>query len=184
MLDEKIIRLCIEGDRISQEKLYNYYASRMRGICVRYSKSEVEAEDIFQDAFIKVFNNIKKFNNNGSFDGWIRRIVTNTAIDHYRKNLIISDHIEYDMTGDDHRGSIEITHELEEQDLLKILNQLPPGYKLIFNLFAIEGFSHKEISEMLNISQGTSKSQLTKARKLIRTILEKKKILENEIRTA
>lgn len=181
MLDDKIIQKCIQGDRNAQRELYNFYASRMRGICIRYARSDFEAEDIFQDSFIKVFTNLKNFNNQGSFDGWIRRIVTNTAIDHYKKNLNLSKHIQYeDSDNEEIAEGEEIIGDLNAKDLLKVLSELPPGYKLIFNLYAIEGYTHKEIAEQLNIAESTSKSQLTKARRFIKALLFKKNILENE----
>jgi RNA polymerase sigma factor (sigma-70 family) len=172
MLDAEIIEKCIEGNRIAQEKLYNFYASRMRGTCLRYSSSVFEAEDIFQDGFIKVFNNLKNYKNQGSLDGWIRRIIVNTAIDTYKKNIEMANHVSYDTLEDNEITSVEIGDHLDEEDLMQILTQLPEGYRMVFNLYAIEGFSHKEIAEMLEISESTSKSQLFKARKYIQHLLQ------------
>ncbi len=173
MLDNEIIRLCISGDRKAQEKLYNFYAAKMKGVCLRYSKSIVESEDVFQDGFVKVFANLKNYKGQGSFDGWVRRIMVNTAIDNYKKNLPFKNSAQFDELIEDDLKAVEIKDGLQEEDLLKILANLPDGYRVIFNLYAIEGYSHKEISEMLHISENTSKSQLHRARKLIQQILFK-----------
>ena len=174
MLDAEIIKECIEGNRIAQEKLYNFYASRMRGTCLRYSSSVFEAEDIFQDGFIKVFTHLKNYKYQGSFDGWIRRIIINTAIDTYKKNSLMDDHISFDMLEEDEITSVEIAYNMTEEDLIQVLSKLPQGYRMVFNLYAIEGFSHKEIAEMMQITESTSKSQLFKARKQIQYLLHYK----------
>jgi len=173
MLDREIVKLCIAGDRKAQEKLYNFYASKMKGVCLRYSRSIVESEDIFQDGFVKVFSNLKNYSGQGSFDGWVRRIMVNTAIDTYKKNLPFKNSSQFDEFIEDELKTVELPDELEEEDLLNILSNLPDGYRLVFNLYAIEGYSHKEIAERLNISENTSKSQLHRARKLIQQILFK-----------
>lgn len=178
MLDKDIIKRCIEGDRKAQEKLYNFYASKMKAICLRYVKSSAEAEDVFQDGFIKVFTNLKNYKGEGSFDGWIRRIIVNTAVDRYKKNLPLQQHSNYEDISETEAIILTERHELEEQDLLKILNKLPDGYKFVFNMYAIEGYSHKEIGEMLNITESTSKSQLHRARKMIQELF----FLQNTIR--
>jgi RNA polymerase sigma factor (sigma-70 family) len=174
MLNAEIIEQCIEGSRIAQEKLYNFYASRMRGTCLRYSSSVFEAEDIFQEGFIRVFANLKNYKNQGSFDGWIRRIIVNTAIDTYKKNLVRKDQVSYEGLEDHEITQVEIADQLDEKDMLNALSKLPDGYRMVFNLYAIEGFSHKEIAEMLNISESTSKSQLFKARKQVQYLLQYK----------
>ncbi len=174
MLSAEIIKECIEGNRTAQEKLYNFYASRMRGTCLRYSSSVFEAEDIFQDGFIKVFAHLKNYKNQGSFDGWIRRIIVNTAIDTYKKNIVAKDHVPYDTLEEDEIVQVEIEDNLDAEDLIAILSRLPAGYRMVFNLYAIEGFSHKEIAELLEITESTSKSQLFKARKQIQYLFQEK----------
>jgi len=171
MLDEDIIKQCIEGNRTAQEKLYNFYAPKMKGICVRYARSVVEAEDIFQDGFVKIFTNLKKYRNQGSFDGWVRRIIVNTAIDAYKANISMKNNVPYEELPETENTSIDIDDTLDEQELLNIVSKLPDGYRVVFNLYAIEGYSHKEIADMLNISEGTSKSQLSKARRTIQNTL-------------
>lgn len=171
MLDSAIIQLCIEGDRKAQEAMYNHYASRMKGVCMRYAKSKQTAEDIFQDGFVKVFMNLHKYNGQGSFDGWVRRIIVNTAIDSYKKNIRLNDTSSYDDLGDQEQISIDSFEYLKEADLLNILKTLPDILRLIFNLYAIEGYSHKEIADMLHITESASKSQLYRSRKLIQQTL-------------
>ncbi|GAC1395037.1 MAG: RNA polymerase sigma factor [Sediminibacterium sp.] len=148
----------------------------MLSVCLRYANDGMEAEDMIQDAFIKVFQYIGQFKFEGSFEGWIRRIVVNTAIRHLEKKKIhfkeIDDHSSQGPQLDPHA----YTH-LGEEDLLKLINQLPEGYRLVFNLNIIEGYSHEEIAEMLNIQPGTSRSQLVKARKMLQhQILQLQKI--------
>ena len=171
MLEENIIKKCIQGDRVAQGNLYSFYASRTYGICIRYAGSSFEAEDILQDAFIKIFNRLGSFNMDGSFDGWIKRIVINTAIDHYNANAKKNNHIHLELLKDYDLEYVPETTDLHEEDLLNMLSKLPHGYKMVFNLYAIEGFSHKEIATMLNITEGTSKSQLSKARRHLQSLL-------------
>ena len=144
----------------------------MMTLCRRYSRHQLEAEDILQEAFIKVFDNIGQFSFKGSFEGWIRRIVINTAIKNYRKSSYQKEQIGYE---DYEEKSIdpEVYDILNEEELLKLIEQLPNGYKMVFNLYAIEGYSHKEIGEMLNIGESTSRSQLLKARKALQALIAK-----------
>lgn len=174
--DTEIIKRCIKGERFAQEELYNKYAFVMYGLCLRYCSDKDEAKDILQEGFIKVFTNIKKFRNKGSFEGWIKRIIIHTALDYFRKRqkthlfignedineLIIKNnnniYYENDNDNDD---------TLNEKELLSIIQNLPDGYRTVFNLYAIEEYSHKEIAKMLNISESTSKTQLFKARNML-----------------
>jgi RNA polymerase sigma-70 factor (ECF subfamily) len=164
-MDERtLIDKCLKGDQRSQRALFEKYAPKMYTVCLRYSKDSDEAQDILQEAFIKVFGKLDVYTGNGSFEGWIRRITVNTALDTIRRNLKFQD------TGaiDDHsfRLEQETFHSagLEEEDLLKLIGELPTGYRVVFNMFAIEGYSHKEIAEQLDISENTSKSQYSRAR--------------------
>jgi len=171
MFDSTVIKFCIDGDRKSQEKLYNHYASRMKGVCMRYAKSKQAAEDIFQDGFVKVFMNLYKYNGQGSFDGWVRRIIVNTAIDAYKKNLRLNDTSSYDDLKEQELITIDSFEYLKERELLELLQKLPDVLRLVFNLYAIEGYTHKEIAEMLQITENASKSQLYRSRKLIQQML-------------
>ncbi len=138
---------------------------------MRYARSSQAAEDIFQDGFVKVFMNLNKYNSEGSFDGWVRRIIVNTAIDAYKKNLRLNDMSSYDDLKEQEQITIDSFEYLKESELLQLLQNLPDVLRLIFNLYAIEGYTHKEIAEMLQISENASKSQLYRARKLIQQML-------------
>ena len=172
--EDKILEGCISGKRRAQNQLYKRFASGMLGVCLRYSKNIAEAEDILQEGFIKVFSYIKSFRKDGSLEGWIRRIMINTAITHYKKNKIYFEEI-----NDEEIGFIEETDKnemfepVDRETLLKLIQNMPEGYNLVMNLYVFEGYTHKEISGILNISENTSKSQLSKARKYLRNKLEK-----------
>ena len=151
----------------------------MLGICYRYSASYDEAHDIMQEGFIKVFQKIKTFRGDGSFEGWIKRIMVNTAINHYKKNTnhIANDTVLEQLPDDDSNEDLETRTVVKIEDLMNIIQQLPDGYKMVFNMYAIEGMSHKEISDILNISINTSKSQLFKARKWLLNKLKENNIV-------
>jgi RNA polymerase sigma-70 factor (ECF subfamily) len=175
--EAEIIEGCIKQNRKAQKMLYDRYSSRFLGICMRYAKNRQEAEDILQEAFIKIFDNISQYNHSGSFEGWMRRIIVNTAISNYRKNLKhyyhldVNDFIEFEQT--------ELIDETEFtlEEMLSAIQSLAPGYRIIFNLYAIEGYSHKEIANMLGVDIATSKSQYSRARRIIqKKLLEMKKI--------
>ena len=169
----EIIKACLKGNRLAQNRLYQIFADKMYGVCLRYANNEDEAKDILQDGFIKVFTNLKQFNNKGSFEGWIRRIVVNTALEKFRDKkqmFAVSMEAEYDPNNNhyDH-----ILSELSAKDLLKLIQELSPQYKLVFNLYAIEGYSHKEICDILDIKEGTSKSNLSRAREILKEKVNK-----------
>jgi RNA polymerase sigma-70 factor (ECF subfamily) len=178
--DDQIIVGCLEGKRKAFSALFQNYAPVMLGVCMRYCKNRIDAEDVMQDGFIKVFGQIHKFRREGSFEGWIKRIMINSAIDNYQSNLkyafhedvsemdpasIITDNPAED---DDLPDQLSIPHE----KLMEMIQELPDGYRVVFNLYAIENYNHKEISTMLGISENTSKSQLLKARKALRKRIE------------
>ena len=164
--------ILLRNNSTSHELLYKLFAPKMYGICLRFAGNQMEADDILQEGFIKVFTQLKKFRNEGSLEGWIRRTYINKAINYYRKNLKISkfhniDDIEVAITNEEN-----IYDTLSKEELINLINELPNGYRTVFNLNVIEGYTHKEIGKMLNISDNTSKSQLTRAR----SILQKKVI--------
>ncbi len=138
----------------------------MYGLCLRYACDETEARDILQDGFVKVFQNLKQFRFQGSFEGWVRRIMVNTALERFRKEDHLTASIE-EVDFQDPPGYEDVFSELSAQDLLQMIRDLSPQYRVVFNLYAIEGYSHKEISQMLNISEGTSKSNLSRARSIL-----------------
>ena len=158
---------------MAQNRLYQIFADKMYGVCLRYANSEDDAKDILQDGFIKVFLNLKQFNNKGSFEGWIRRIIVNTALEKFRdRNYLFALSMENGFESSD-REYDHILSELSANDLLKLIHELSPQYKTVFNLYAIEGYSHKEICEMLNIKEGTSKSNLSRAREILKEKVSK-----------
>jgi len=153
-----------------QKALYDQYAGRMLTVCMRYSKSREDAEDILQEAFVKVFNKIESFRKESSLGYWIKRIVINTALNYHRKSVYLYPHFDIDdmhQLGDDE----VLVSDYNYRDLLKLLQTLPQGCQVIFNLYAIEGYKHKEIAELLNISEGTSKSQYARAKSLIKEMI-------------
>ncbi len=172
--DAEIIEGCSRHDRKAQQMLYDRYSRLLLGVCMRYAGDKTEAEDMLQETFLKIFFNIKDYSGTGSFIGWIRKIAVNTAITSYHKNLKYRYNIdieEYTMT----ETGIESFEEdmFTTDELIRVLNELPAGYRMVFNLYAVEGYKHKEISEMLGIDINTSKSQYSRAKAVIREKLEK-----------
>lgn len=169
--DLRFLEECIAGQPQSQKLLYEYFAPKMFGICLRYASDYHQAEDILQEGFIKVFNNLHRFRREGSFEGWLKRIFINTSIEYYRKSAnnytlpLVEEILTVDFSG-------KAISNLRHQDLLKVIQDLPTGYRTVFNLYAIEGYSHKEIAQMLKIREGTSKSQLARARNLLKKLIQ------------
>jgi len=165
---KNIINGCLSGYRRDQALLYRRHAPKLYAVCLQYSGNDEEARDILQEGFIKIFENLANYKYEGSFEGWMRRIVVNTALEKYRSkhNLYRVDDIDQipepdaEPDNDDYSG-------LEAVDLLGIIRELPTKYRMVFNLFALEGYSHREISSMMNISEGTSKSNLSRARVIL-----------------
>jgi RNA polymerase sigma-70 factor (ECF subfamily) len=168
---DKIIKDCKKNRPDAQKKLYEYFSRKMFGVCLQYSKDYTEAEDILQDGFIKVFTKISQFDFKGSFEGWVRRIMVNCALERYRKqNLMYS---VSDIQDYDHKLVYdEVMSEISSKELLGLVQQLSPQYKMVFNLYAVEGYSHQEIGDMLSISVGTSKSNLSRARVILQDKVE------------
>lgn len=172
MSDEELIEGCIREDRSFQGLLYEKYADVMFGICMRYSNTREEAEDVLQEAFIKIFDKISRFRGDGSFEGWMKRIMVNTALSSKDKRILkyetsdIEDGPEPSMDA----GAI---HSMSQREIIEVINSLPEGYRVVFNLFAIEGYPHKEIARMLDISESTSRSQYARARKQLMKMIGK-----------
>lgn len=175
MTEERIIQGCINEEKSAQRHLYETYSPKMYYVCLRYARHSSEAQDMLQDGFIKVFDNISSFKSNGSFEGWIRRIVVNTALNYCRKSSFKQEKLGIEDYQDKVVDSKAVSN-LGEQELLALIQTLPEGYRMVFNLNVIEGYSHKEIGEMLNITESTSRSQLAKSRKWMQNELEKLKI--------
>lgn len=157
---------CKAGNSKMQELLYRQTSAKMLAICMRYAKDRMEAEDVLQLGYIKIFNKVAEFKAEGSFEGWIRRIMVNTAIESYRKNLRTLNVVPIDEAYEQPSQGFDFGT-LGMQDLLKVIQKLSDGYRVVFNMYAIEGYSHKEIAETLGISEGTSKSQLSRARVIL-----------------
>ncbi len=167
VMDENkdLIEGCVRGEKASQDKLYKKFCSLLFGICLRYAKNRMEAQDVLQDVFVKIFGNIHTYHHDGSFEGWLRRIAVNTSITHYRKNLKHA----YQEDIDDmvrHKNDPIAYEDLEftAEEMMLCIEKLPHGYKTVFNLYVVEGFMHKEIGDMLGIDVNTSKSQLSRAK--------------------
>ncbi len=178
--EKELIAGCCKGYGPAQKELYRLYAPKMFGVVLRYSNDQHTAEDLLQEGFIKVYQNIGTFRNEGSFEGWIRRIFINVSLEHFRRSTRL-----YPIS-DIHDGGIEVVEnsvieKLCADDLLALLQKLSPGYRMVFNLYAIEGFSHKEIGKMLNISEGTSKSQLARGRSILQKMVRKLEKVEHEV---
>lgn len=167
-----LINECINNNRSSQYELYNYFSGKMYYVCLRYAIHTDDAQDILQDGFVKLFKNLEKFRHEGSFEGWVRRIFVNTAIEHLRKKVDIT------SINEKHEEQIEFKevtglNKLQAKDIHDLIATLSPGYKTVFNLYEIEGYSHREVSEILGISEGTSKSQLARAKGILKKELIK-----------
>jgi RNA polymerase sigma-70 factor (ECF subfamily) len=178
LTEDELIRGCLKDDPSCQKEIFHRFASRMLGVCNRYARNSADAEDILQDAFIKVFDKIYQFKFEGSFEGWIRRIVVNTALKKYSLRRYEKEVSGYEIKDRDESGMEPSAYaHLTEKELLYLINSLPDGYRIIFNLYVIEGYQHDEIAEMLGIQSGTSRSQLVKARNMLqRKILQIQKV--------
>lgn len=168
--EQELINGCRRGNHHAQQRLFDLYSSRMYGVCLRYLKNTMQAEDVLVMAFTKVFDRISQFKGEGSFEGWIRRITVNEALTALRRTRMMM--VETDLERADFEPDYDrLSDHLEEEDLLKMIEQLPPGYRVVFNMYAIDGYSHKEIAEQLGISENTSKSQLSRARVYLQKLL-------------
>jgi len=188
---KKIIRQCKQYNKKAQAYIFEKYAYNLLGICLRYIKDRAKAEDVMQDAFVTIFSKINQYKGTGSFEGWIKRITLNTALIQLRKDKkeIVSDNFDYieadenkskqneDLNPSDMQSVIEHA-KFQQCEIIEIMNELPEGFKTVFNLYVIEGMMHKEIAEELEISIGTSKSQLLRARTKLKVLLYKKALIK------
>lgn len=173
MDDAALIKECVKGNAKAQRFLFDKFAPKMLTVCVRYAKNKSDAEDVLQDAFIKVFNKISEFKNEGSLEGWIRRIMVNTSLDQIRKNSKFSNDTDLEAVSYKLENNDFTFEKLVSEDLLKLINSMPNGYRIVFNMFAIEGYSHQEIASTLGVTENTSKSQYLRARSFLKKELEK-----------
>ena len=174
---EEILQECINGNAVAQSKLYKMFANKMLGVCLRYCNSVDDAKDIMQEGFVKVFTTLHKFKGNSSVTTWITRIMMNTAIDNFRKNkkLKFTESFDKYSNDQDFEDHTEVVNEpLSVDELLALVQKLPTGYRVVFNMYAIDEMSHREIANHLGISEGTSKSQLARARKQLQAWVNEK----------
>lgn len=178
MTEEVMLQGCLDNLSSAQEVLYNLYSPRMLGVCYRYARSREDAEDMLQDGFIKVYSQIHQFKGDGSLEGWIRKIVIHTCINALKKNKKFSDSVDLAFASTIQVNDNNISSMLQAKQVVECIRLLPIGYRTVLNLYAIEGFSHREISSILEIEESTSRSQYTRAKSMLEEILIKKKILQ------
>ncbi len=167
-----LIEQCLKHDRNAQFCFYEKYSRKVYGVCLRYAKNSTDAEDILQEGFIKVFRYLKDYSGKGSLEGWMRRIMVTTALNYYKKKNLLNKEIDPEATRIALPNDYEVLSKMTHMELLELVHELPFGYKTVFNLNTIEGYSHKEISKIMNISVNTSKSQLSRAKHSLRKKIE------------
>lgn len=177
MTEELIIAGCLRNNSAAQQELYYRYSPKMLAVCYRYAKSREDAEDMLQEGFIKVFTQIHQFENRGVLEGWIRRIIVHTCINNLKKNKKFSDSVDLMHASGVASGADNIASLLQAKQVVECIRLLPIGYRTVLNLYAIEGYSHKEIAEILEIEESTSRSQYTRAKSLLQDILIRKNII-------
>ena len=176
MTDEELVSGCISKNPSAQKLLFEKFSRKMMGVCLRYADRSEEAEDMLQNGFVKVFEKIETFRGSGSLEGWIRKIIVNESLTYLRKNKAMRLNIDIDDSKYMIPGNSHVGENMNEKDLLKMIQQLPIGFRTVFNMYAIEGYSHKEIAEQLGISEGTSKSQYSRARTHLQNMLKSESV--------
>lgn len=177
MTEESIVQGCLKNDAVAQKELYNRYSPKMLAVCYRFAHNREDAEDMLQEGFIKVFSQIHTFRNQGAFEGWIRRIIVHTCINNLKKNKKFNESVDII-----HANAVQVREDsvpsiVQAKQIVECIRLLPIGYRTVLNLYAIEGYSHREIGTMLEIEESTSRSQYTRAKQMLEDILLKKKIL-------
>ena len=178
MTEEAILKGCLNNDTIAQRELYNKYSPKMLAVCYRFAHNREDAEDMLQEGFIKVFLQMHTFENRGAFEGWIRRIVVHTCINILKKNKKFNESVDIINATGVHVREETVTAIIQAKQVVECIRQLPMGYRTVLNLYAIEGYSHREISNMLDIEESTSRSQYTRAKAMLEDILVRKRILQ------
>ncbi len=180
MTEELMLAGCLKNNAAAQEALYSRFSPRMLGVCYRFAKNREDAEDMLQDGFIKVFTQIHQYRNEGALEGWIRRIVVHTCINILKKNKKFSDSVDIIHANSVHVKEEMIPSIMQAKQVVECIRTLPLGYRTVLNLYAIEGYSHKEIANMLDIEESTSRSQYTRAKAMLEEILIRKKIIQKQ----
>jgi RNA polymerase sigma-70 factor (ECF subfamily) len=178
MTEEAILQGCLHNQPVAQRELYNRFSPKMLAVCYRFAHNREDAEDMLQEAFIKVFSQIHTFQNKGAFEGWIRRIIVHTCINHLKKNKRFNESVDIINASAIQVREESIPSIVQAKQIVECIRLLPIGYRTVLNLYAIEGYSHKEIAEMLDIEESTSRSQYTRAKQMLEEILLKKKIIQ------
>ncbi len=177
MTEELMLQGCLENSATAQEALYNRFSPRMLGVCYRFARNREDAEDMLQEGFIKVFSQIHQFRNQGALEGWVRKIIVHTCINVLKKNKKFTDSVDLFHANSIYLNENNIPSILQAKQVVECIRMLPVGYKTVLNLYAIEGYSHKEIASILDIEESTSRSQYTRAKAMLEALLIKKKIL-------
>lgn len=170
--DEKLIKQCLRGKTRAQQALYGKYSGVIYAICFRYAKNEEDAKDLLQETFVKMFTNLEKFKHEVSFEGWLKRIAVNTAIRHYQQSLKKLDNLDIELVQESRTEASAIA-ELSAKEITQTISCLPDGYRVVFNMYVVEGYSHKEIGDSLGITESSSRSQLMRARKILADALNR-----------
>lgn len=178
MTEQAIIAGCLQNDPSTQRELYNRYSPRMLSVCYRFAQNREDAEDMLQEGFIKVFTQVHTFQNKGSFEGWIRRIIVHTCINFLKKYKKFNENVDLAFAGYLAVKEETVPSIMQAKQVVECIRLLPIGYRTVLNLYAIEGYNHKEIAEMLEIEESTSRSQYTRAKAMLENVLIKKKILD------
>ncbi|HVX48757.1 MAG TPA: sigma-70 family RNA polymerase sigma factor [Chitinophagaceae bacterium] len=178
MTEQSILAGCLQNDPVAQRELYNRYSPKMLSVCYRFAQNREDAEDMLQEGFIRVFTQIHTFQNKGAFEGWIRRIIVHTCINFLKKYKKFSESIDLGYAAYIQVKEETVPSIMQAKQVVECIRLLPVGYKTVLNLYAIEGYNHKEIAEMLDIEESTSRSQYTRAKTMLENILVKKRILE------
>ncbi|MCU0395438.1 MAG: sigma-70 family RNA polymerase sigma factor [Chitinophagaceae bacterium] len=183
MTDDLILAGCLRNDPVAQRELYNRFSPKMLTVCYRFAQSREDAEDMLQEGFIKVFTQMHTFQNKGSFEGWIRRIIVHTCINVLKRNKRFNESVDLELAEETHTRE-NIPSIMQAKQVVECIRLLPVGYRTVLNLYAIEGYSHKEIGDMLDIGESTSRSQYTRAKAMLEQVLIRKRIIEKpELKT-
>jgi len=177
MTEEALLKGCLKNDPSAQRELYNKYSAKMLAVCYRYAHNREDAEDMLQEGFIKVFLQIHTFENRGAFEGWIRRIIVHTCINILKKNKKFNESVDLIHATSLHVKEESVSSIVQAKQVVECIRLLPLGYRTVLNLYAVEGFSHREIAQMLEVEESTSRSQYTRAKTMLEDILIRKRIL-------